>query len=176
MAVFCVSCDPPPPPPQFAILLTLVIIIEIAAAIAGYIFRGKVRSTFQCSGAAQIGAMLKFGLLCSVYHVAHRYRPGQPDRYGFQLQERNRWFQKDCGQNAGGRKCANATLTDLSAVWNHSCWRCSAAEVLWHEQLCWLEKLRRWWKLRPQLVLHRRHRRLREERDAERECGVSEGT
>lgn len=76
-------------PPQFAILLTLVIIVEIAAAIAGYIFRNKVRSTFQCSGTPQIGAMLKLGLLCPVSHVAHRYRPGQPDRYGFQLQERN---------------------------------------------------------------------------------------
>lgn len=28
--------------PQFSILLTLIIIVEIAAAIAGYIFRNKV--------------------------------------------------------------------------------------------------------------------------------------
>lgn len=35
-------------PPQFAILLSLVIIIEIAAAIAGYIFRNKVRSAGRC--------------------------------------------------------------------------------------------------------------------------------
>lgn len=163
MAVFCVSCAPPPP--QFAILLTLVIIVEIAAAIAGYIFRNKVRSTFQCSGMAQIGAMLKSGLLCSVFHVAHQYRPGQPDRYGFQLQERNRWFQKGRGQNAGGRKCARATLTDsaaVSAVGNHSCWCCSAAEMLRREQLCRLEKLRRWWKLCPRLVLHHRRPQLRE--------------
>lgn len=40
------------PLPQFAILLTLVIIIEIAAAIAGYVLRNKVRSTPLCEQTA----------------------------------------------------------------------------------------------------------------------------
>uniref|UniRef100_A0A8C6YT21 CD63 molecule n=1 Tax=Nothoprocta perdicaria TaxID=30464 RepID=A0A8C6YT21_NOTPE len=37
--------DPPPtlcPPPQFAVLLSLIFLVEIAAAIAGYVFKDKV--------------------------------------------------------------------------------------------------------------------------------------
>lgn len=52
LAGFCVKWVMSPPPLQFAILLSLVIIIEIAAAIAGYIFRNKVRSAGRCSQTA----------------------------------------------------------------------------------------------------------------------------
>lgn len=34
--------DPCPPCPQFAIFLSLIMLVEVAAAIAGYVFRDKV--------------------------------------------------------------------------------------------------------------------------------------
>lgn len=50
--------DPPPPPPfamhsslQFAVLLSIIFLVEIAAAIAGYVFKDKVGGSTCCVGA-----------------------------------------------------------------------------------------------------------------------------
>lgn len=66
-------------PLQFAVLLSLIIIIEIAAAIAGYVFRGKVspdRSARRLKpGTNAVSPVFSCpGLVC---------RPGQPQRHDF---------------------------------------------------------------------------------------------
>lgn len=88
-----------PPHLQFAILLSLIIVVEIAAAIAGYIFRNKVRRSTGPRG--RRGAKV-----CRV-SSAQQHRPGQPDRHDRQVQEWHGGVQSHSGQNTAGGKRPN---------------------------------------------------------------------
>ncbi len=86
--------------PQFAVFLSLIIIVEIAAAIAGYMFRKKVSVEFHwllclLDTTESLFVFNSPSILC--LHLAVSYRPGQSHWNDYQLQERYKGIQRRSG-------------------------------------------------------------------------------
>lgn len=105
--------------PQFAILLSLVIIVEIAAAIAGYIFRNKVSEKYywsECLIGLFWTCSIFMTLIFSYLPLALSCRPGQSHWYDSQLQKWHGWIQNHCGQFAAECKFIKTLLWAVISI------------------------------------------------------------